>query len=160
MAEKEQKLFTDFSPTTTEAWEEKIQADLKGRDYQRALVWRTKEGFNVQPYYRKEELQNINHLGSYPGEFPFVRGTKTNNNDWFIRQDIEVNSNDLKATNKKILDVLQKGITSIGLNVSCKTNITDAFLAELLHKICLDAIETNFKVCVNNLDNVEAISKF
>lgn len=45
-----------FSPVTTEEWKAKITADLKGADFDRKLVWRTNEGFNVQPFYRREDL--------------------------------------------------------------------------------------------------------
>jgi methylmalonyl-CoA mutase len=78
MTDKEQKLFTDFAPVTTEEWEAKINADLKGKDYERALVWKTYEGFNVRPYYRQENLESINYLDTLPGEFPFVRGKQKN----------------------------------------------------------------------------------
>lgn len=49
---KREKLFTEFPPVPTEKWEEVITADLKGADYERKLVWKTGEGFNVRPYYR------------------------------------------------------------------------------------------------------------
>ena len=54
MAEVKQKLFSEFPPTTTEEWLGKITEDLKGADFQKKLVWRTTEGFDVQPFYRKE----------------------------------------------------------------------------------------------------------
>lgn len=38
----------------------------KGADYERKLVWKTGEGFNVRPYYRAENLEGIKFLGS-PG---------------------------------------------------------------------------------------------
>ena len=41
MANKEQKLFAEFPPVTTERWEEAIKADLKGADYETKLVWKT-----------------------------------------------------------------------------------------------------------------------
>ena len=47
-----EKLFAEFPPVSTEAWEAAITADLKGADYERKLVWRTTEGFNLRPYYR------------------------------------------------------------------------------------------------------------
>ena len=112
MVEKDKKLFTDFAPVSTADWEAKINADLKGKDYNKALVWRTYEGFEVQPYYRKENLEGLDFLQSLPGEFPFVRGNKKAGNDWFIRQDIYVK--DFKEANKKALEVLGKGVTSLG----------------------------------------------
>ena len=82
MADKEQKLFTDFAPITTEEWEAKINADLKGKDYERSLVWKTYEGSKVRPYYRQENLVGKEYLESLPGQFPFVRGNKKTNNGW------------------------------------------------------------------------------
>ena len=58
MANKE-KLFTEFAAPTTQEWLDKIQVDLKGADFQKRLVWRTNEGFNVQPFYRREDLANL-----------------------------------------------------------------------------------------------------
>ena len=58
MANKE-KLFTEFTAPTTQEWLDKIEVDLKGADFQKRLVWRTNEGFNVQPFYRREDLANL-----------------------------------------------------------------------------------------------------
>ncbi len=144
MSEKKQKLFTGFAPVTTEEWEAKINADLKGQDYERALVWRTYEGFNVRPYYREEDIKDLNFIHALPGEFPFVRGNKKEGNNWFIRQDIFVK--DLKEANKKALNVLGRGADSLGFYFDCCNKITKADLKVLLKDICLEAIETNF-VC-------------
>ena len=34
MADKKEKLFSDFSPASTEQWMEKVTADLKGADFE------------------------------------------------------------------------------------------------------------------------------
>lgn len=144
MAEKDKKLFTDFKPVTTAEWEAKINADLKGKDYERTLVWKTFEGFNVRPYYRQENLAGKEYLDSLPGEFPFVRGNHTTNNDWLIRQNIFVS--DFEAANKKALRVLNKGVTSLGFLFSDCCSVTPENLAVLLKDICLEAAEVNL-VC-------------
>ena len=36
-----EKLFAEFPPVTTEQWEEVINKDLKGADYDKKLVWKT-----------------------------------------------------------------------------------------------------------------------
>ena len=51
MANMTEKLFSEFQAPTTEEWLAKIEVDLKGADFQKKLVWRTNEGFNVQPFY-------------------------------------------------------------------------------------------------------------
>lgn len=49
-------LATDFPPVSTAEWEAAIAKDLRGADYNEKLVWRTKEGIDVRPYYRREHL--------------------------------------------------------------------------------------------------------
>lgn len=142
MAEKEQKLFTDFAPVTTDEWEAKINADLKGKDYERTLVWRTYEGFNVRPYYRGENLSGLDFISSLPGEFPFVRGNKKTGNEWLIRQDIFVKN--FEEANKKALNILGRGANSLGFCFDCCSKITKADLEILLKDICLEAAEINF----------------
>lgn len=144
MAEKDKKLFADFSPVSTEEWEAKINADLKGKDYERALVWKTYEGFNVRPYYRQENLAGKEYLESLPGEFPYVRGNNKTSNDWLIRQNIFVT--DFEAANKKALTILGKGVTSLGFLFSDCCSVTKENLAVLLKNICLEAAEVNL-VC-------------
>ena len=145
MAEKNIKLFEDFPSISTEAWDAKINADLKGKDYERALVWRTNEGFNVRPYYRQENLETITYLDALPGEFPFVRGNKKKTNRWFIRQDIKVT--DLEKANAKTLEILNKGVDSLGFVFESSKEITKEEFAVLLKDVCLEAIEVNLEAC-------------
>jgi methylmalonyl-CoA mutase len=79
MSNQREKLFTDFPPVSTEEWMEVVTKDLKGADFQKRLVWRTKEGFNVNPFYRAEDIEGFKALDNLPGQFPYVRGTKKDN---------------------------------------------------------------------------------
>mgnify|MGYP000649259778 FL=1 len=142
-----EKLFSEFAPNTTQEWKDKVIADLKGADFDKKLVWRTNEGFNVQPMYRLENMKDLKNLECFPGEYPFVRGNKKNNNEWFVRQDIVVE--DVVEANKKALDVLNKGVDSLGFVLSNCKNFTKADMATLLKDICLECIEINFVVCCN-----------
>ncbi len=144
MAEQELNLLADFPPVSTKTWKDKIIADLKGADFDKKLVWRTPEGFNVQPFYRREDLKGLKTTTSAPGEFPYVRGTKTNN-EWAIRQNICACKNARKA-NAKALDVLNKGITSLGFCLD-KEKLTYHFIKVLLDGIKADAIRINFTIC-------------
>ena len=140
---KEEKLFDQFPPVTTEQWEAAIAADLKGADYERKLVWRTAEGFNVRPYYRAENLKDIAFLGSKCGEFPYVRGIKKDNN-WQILQTITVENP--KEANAEATKVLTKGAESIGFRISNK-EFTAADLDTLLQGISLKTTELTFSGC-------------
>ncbi len=140
MANKE-KLFTEFTAPTTQEWLDKIQVDLKGADFQKRLVWRTNEGFNVQPFYRREDLANLKTPDALPGEFPFVRGNKKDSNVWYIRQNIVVD--DPKDANAKALDILNKGIDSLGFRLPGKL-VSKETVEALLDGIFCDIIEVNF----------------
>jgi methylmalonyl-CoA mutase len=97
-----QKLFEEFPGITTEEWDEQIKKDLKGADYDKKLIWKTQEGFNLKPFYREENLKDLNYLNSCAGNYPFIRGNKINNNRWVIQQNIEVN-NIVEANRKALL---------------------------------------------------------
>ncbi len=141
MAEKYNNLFAEFPPVSTQQWMDKITADLKGADYNKKLVWKTNEGFEVQPFYRAENLDEVSFLNSLPGEFPFVRGTKKTNNEWLVRQSIAVT--DLAKANKKALNYLMRGVDSLAF-VFNGGDLTVTDLEVLLKDICLPAVEVNF----------------
>ena len=141
MADNKTKLFGDFPPVSTQAWMDKITADLKGADFEKKLVWRTNEGFSVRPFYREEDITNLEYLNTLPGEFPYVRGVKTNNT-WLVRQNIVVEN--VKDANAKALDVLMKGVDSLGFVFKSKDQITKENLSLLLNDICLESAEVNF----------------
>ena len=144
MANKE-KLFTEFAAPTTQEWLDKIQVDLKGADFQKRLVWRTNEGFNVQPFYRREDLANLKTPDALPGEFPFVRGNKKDSNAWYVRQNIVVGE-DPQAANAKALDILNKGIDSLGFHIPGKM-VSKETVETLLDQILCDVVEVNFATC-------------
>ena len=144
MAEEKLNLLADFPAVSTKEWKDKIIADLKGADFDKKLVWRTPEGFNVQPFYRQEDLKGLKTTVSAPGQFPYVRGTKTNN-EWAIRQNICACKNARKA-NAKALEVLNKGITSLGFCLDAE-KLNYHFIKVLLEGIKADAIAINFSIC-------------
>ena len=135
-----EKLFTEFPPVSTEAWEEVITTDLKGADYERKLVWRTNEGFNLRPYYRAENLEGLKTLGTQPGEFPYLRGVN-GDNSWLTHQTIVVECP--KAANAEALKMLDAGVDSLGFCI-CNEAFTAANLDELLAGIVLPAVEVTF----------------
>ena len=143
MVEKREKLFDMFSPVSPEEWRAKAEVDLKGADFEKKMVWRTDEGFNVQPLYRGVDIKDFKTIDSLPGEYPYVRGTRTNN-DWQARQ--EIDAADVKEANAKALDVLNKGITSL-----CFKLHDDFNLDVLLDGIYTDIAQVNFAVCPNKV---------
>lgn len=129
--EKTSGLFKEFPPVSTQQWEEKIHEDLKGADYEKKLIWKTIEGLKIRPYYRAEDLEKLAHMHALPGEAPFVRGGKTRNNDWEIRQEIDIE--DPAEANVRALKALAKGAEAVGLNASGVESAVD--LAKLIEGI-------------------------
>lgn len=144
MADSKETLFSDFPAVSTQEWMDKITVDLKGADYEKRLVWKTYEGFKVKPFYRQEDLEGLKTTEGLPGQFPYLRGNKKNDNTWFIRQDIQVDNPE--EANAKALDLLNKGIDSLGFKIKGK-DVSEEFIHTLLKDICCECIELNFKTC-------------
>ncbi len=144
----EEKLFTEFPPISTEQWEATINKDLKGADYEKKLVWRTDEGFNVRPYYRAENLKDIDYLNTLPAEFPYTRGTKADNNHWEIVQEIE--EADPTKANAIALDALKRGATTIAFNANQLANAEA--MATLLNGIDLNKTGVQFNHVKSYID--------
>ncbi len=144
MSNTKEKLFTEFQAPTTQEWLDKIQVDLKGADFQKRLVWRTPEGFDVQPFYRKEDVDKLQTPNAMPGEYPFVRGNKKGDNVWYIRQ--EIDASDAKEANAKALDILNKGIDSLSFKIP-GAKVSPEFVEQLLDGILCDIVEVNFSTC-------------
>ena len=90
-------LFNEFIGISSAAWKQKIQADLKGADYNETLLWKTNEGITVKPFYSKEDRTN----------------TKLNlpKKGFNICQTIFIDNE--KIANSLALDALRRGATSI-----------------------------------------------
>jgi len=145
------KLFTEFPEVTTQQWEEAIEKDLKGADYNKKLIWKTIEGFDVKPYYRASDLKGLEYLENNPNEKPFVRGDRDKDNDWEIRMDID--TDDIKTQNTIALEFLNRGVNSIGFNT--KNIKTKKDLELLLDGIYPEYIRINFLKSCNYLTLLE-----
>ena len=139
---EKEKLFNEFQPVTSEDWKNKIVEDLKGADYEKKMIWKTAEGFDVNPFYRKEDLP-AGCENEVPGKFPFTRGNKADNN-WLVRQDIDViDATEANAKAKKLID---EGVESIAFKVKGKS-VTPEYIPTLLNGIDAEKVELNFNVC-------------
>ncbi len=146
MDKEKERLFSEFSPVSTENWKNKIVEDLKGADYDKKMIWRTTEGFNVNPFYRKEDLpQGCDTV--QPGKYPFTRGNKECN-CWLIREDINID--DAAEANARAKKVIGEGVDSISFKVKGKL-VTPEYIPTLLCGIDAEKVELNFDVCVGKV---------
>lgn len=145
MSKQREKLFTDFPPVSTEEWMDVVTKDLKGADFQKRLVWKTNEGFPVNPFYRAEDIADSRAAENLPGQFPYVRSTRKDNK-WYVRQEIDVQ--DFAEANKKAVVLLERGITSFGFHLP-KNALSAENLGILLNGIAPDKVELNFSTCIS-----------
>lgn len=149
---KQKKLFDQFPPVSTKEWMDKINADLKGADFNRKLVWKTTEGFNVMPFYRREDLDRLKCMmdpelllrkeSLTERKVESEKEKKESGNNWLIRQNIEVT--DYEKANLKALYLVEKGIDSLGFNISDPESVSEKNLSVLLKNINPRDTEINF----------------
>lgn len=126
-------LLDGFPPVSTQSWEEAIAKDLKGADYAKRLIWQTDEGLAVRPYYRAEDLRNLSCLDTAPGEFPYLRGTRSSG-DWLIRE--EIDALDPEEANRAACSAVVAGAEAISfLNVAIVNASDLALLLASLQEI-------------------------
>jgi methylmalonyl-CoA mutase len=103
-------LLDEFPPVSTGQWEDVIHRDLKGgAEYGKKLIWQTPEGIAVKPYYRSEDISNLN-IDQAPGTFPYLRSTRAMGN-WRIREEIE--ADDPEQANREAQNALAAGTEEI-----------------------------------------------
>ena len=139
---EKERLFNEFQPVTSQDWKNKIIEDLKGADYDRKMIWKTPEGFDVNPFYRKEDLP-AGCENNIPGKYPFTRGNSADNN-WLVRQDLNIA--DANEANAKAKKIIAEGVEAVAFRVKGKW-VTPEYIPTLLNGIDAEKIELNFNVC-------------
>ena len=98
-------LFQDFEKVTSKQWKNQIQFELKGADYNDALVWESLEGIKVKPFYHNDEDTVTNPV-------------KTQNTEFSILQEIFVHDLDKSIHNAN--ESLTRGAESIRFIIPTK----------------------------------------
>lgn len=114
-------LFDEFRAISAKEWKQKIQADLKGADYNATLIYKSNDGIDVKPFYHQEMIKE----GSWVPKNPA---------NWNICEKIYVASE--KPSIGKIKNVLSRGAESLWLII----NSEKIDLNSILEKIDLENI--------------------
>ncbi|WP_018477094.1 methylmalonyl-CoA mutase family protein [Pontibacter roseus] len=107
----EQQLFSEFTPATAADWAARAQKDLRETPLE-SLTWHTYEGFDIKPYYTKEDVQHLPFLQHKPGDFPFLRGNAGTDNNWLNVQQVVI-TGDGRDGIDKAADALSRGADGI-----------------------------------------------
>lgn len=123
-------IFEEFESINLDTWVTKIHEDLKGKDFDDQLVWKTDEGIHVQPVYNSESLSD-NNSTSYSFQRDLV---------WEINECIDL-SVGIKQSNQIALSALKGGASSLYFQGEVSTNND---LTTLLNGIMLEVISIHF----------------
>ncbi|WP_299282569.1 methylmalonyl-CoA mutase [uncultured Tateyamaria sp.] len=97
-----------------DAWRTLAEAELRGKPVD-DLTWNTLEGIDVAPIYTADDLADVTHLGSTPGEAPYTRGVKATmyaGRPWTIRQYAGFSTaEESNAFYRRALDAGQQGVS-------------------------------------------------
>ncbi|MCE7992252.1 MAG: hypothetical protein HEP71_09740 [Roseivirga sp.] len=123
----EEKLFKDFDGVSRDEWQNKIIADLKGKEIG-SLNWEA-AGLSGGPIYTKEDLPeqlpNIANVHDQPAIF----GAR----NWVNYQLIDVDSD--KTANQQALEALNAGADGVIFNLNTKPELT-VLLADIKTDYC------------------------
>lgn len=133
-------LFEEFPSVSAKAWKQKIQYDLKGADYNEELVWKSRDGIHVKPFYHREDL----------GE-PCL--STDSEKTWKIGQFIYAGVPE--KANKRALKFLERGVETLHFSVP---NEEVQFNA-LLKDIDLQKIPVSFHFSFLSASYVESLLK-
>lgn len=141
-------LFNEFESVSSKAWKQKIQVDLKGADYNDALIWKTAEGIDVKPFYHSDEFTSL----------PETSNSKAT--DWKISQSIIVT--DIKTANLNAIDAINRGAEHIIFHITSEDiSLEDLFQNIDLKQTAIDIfpsflsenfLENNHKIVSNKIE--------
>ena len=107
------KLFMEFPPVSGAEWQAAMMRDLKTAAAEKKLAWQSDEGLTIRPYYRAEDVSDLNGTDAAPGSFPYRRGTKASG-DWLIRE--EIDAKDAAEANHLARAAVDAGAENIAFN--------------------------------------------
>jgi methylmalonyl-CoA mutase len=134
-------LFQDFDPVSSKQWKQQIQYELKGADYNETLVWESPEGIKVKPFYHADEA-----VSKYAVNTPA--------NAFAIVQNIFVH--DVKKSNERAVDALQRGAESIRFTIENNTVAVDL----LMQNLPLEKVSYTFYLPFLDIDFVTTLNNF
>ncbi|WP_189604364.1 methylmalonyl-CoA mutase subunit beta [Salinimicrobium marinum] len=98
-------LFKEFPEVSREQWKQQILSDLKGADYNEKLVYKSRDGIDIQPFYHPDDFEETEQPAP-PGK-------------WRVCEKITAVS--AGEANTKAKEVLEKGAESLWFVIPSET---------------------------------------
>lgn len=83
--------FGEFAEPSREEWYAEANSALKGAPFDKKMYTETYEGILLKPIYNLEDAESFLKLGGFPGEAPFLRGTRSSGyiaSPWNVSQGV------------------------------------------------------------------------
>ncbi len=122
-----QLLFQEFEEVSAKQWKQKIQADLKGADYNEKLVTKTLHGIDIKPFYSSEDVEETLKVSNPP--------------NWHICERIYISA--ASEANKKAQEKLKKGTEAIWFFLPSKEIVFEELFSDLPNELDI-YLETEF----------------
>jgi methylmalonyl-CoA mutase len=135
------QLFQDFEPVSSKQWKQQIQYELKGADYNETLVWESPEGIKVKPFYHRDESDASLAIVTPKNAFSIVQ---------------KIFVHDVKMSNQRALDALQRGAESIHFTIENETISVD----NVMQNLPLENTTYYFNLPFLSVDYVAKINEF
>jgi methylmalonyl-CoA mutase len=135
------KFFEEFPESTKKNWEAQVLKDLKGKNFEETLVWKTPEGILVQPYYSEEDLAKLPLK-----EIQKAQSIKKTIN-WQNRPVAKFSQE--KSTNSLVINLLRRGADSVIIDFG-EADISQIDFVKLLDKIKLSETPIYFQTSSTN----------
>lgn len=116
-----ENLFSEFPSVSKSQWKEKTLEDLKGADFDKKLVWRTLEGFDLQPYYSSEDLADLAYLRKFESSIMNMEDGSQGPRYWVNREKILVH--DAETANKTAIEALNSGADGLIFDLTGKEDV-------------------------------------
>jgi len=134
-------LFENFESVSAKAWKQKVQFELKGKDFNDHLVWNSIEGIDVKPFYHSESYSKAPSI-------------QHNASDWKIGHSIYVNS--VEKSNTHALELIESGVESLHFTLPT----ADILVEKLLKNIDTSSVPIYFEPLFLSEDLVKTLQDF
>lgn len=143
-------LFDDFEAISSKQWKQKIQADLRGADYNETLIWKNNEGIDVKPFYHPDEFQE--RFAPVPGQ----------PSQWSVCQKVFID--EVAVARKLAKDALSRGAEAIWFTAEKKFAVATLFqdlpIDGITCYIELDFLDQAFVAEISNFSKENNIHTF
>ncbi|WP_108868753.1 methylmalonyl-CoA mutase subunit beta [Aquimarina aquimarini] len=134
-------LFDSFDEVSAKEWKQKIQFDLKGADYNEALIYNSLEGIDIKPFYHQEDVAAIDTPVTHPVSW---------------KNALKIVVEQTTTSNQKALSSIKKGAESIHFVITQKETDAKELLKGIPSTINI-FVETQF-LCASYIQKLNNIA--